>query len=535
MKKQFVLLFAILFMAIGAFAQSSSSKSITDLEKAANSGDLAAMCELAYNYYNLGEYKKAAKLYKKAGEKGVTAAKTIYGKLLLTGTGVNRNKGGALKWIKEAAMEGEPEAMMCMFEFYKDGLEGYEMFLGSESQTPSSYKVFVAKDAKVSAEWLNKALEAGSPRAIKQKLQYINSTEEKVPFWEKAAAAGDKESMEELLKYYRSNEHWNYEQAVQYASLLGDEKTLASLKEQKESIDKKEAEFNALVTKANDGDTKAMYTLAEKYWAVKNYVEAAKMYRKAAEAGNAEAMNGIGFCYYRGFGVPKNYESAVYWFQKAADAGEVNAMCWLGDCYYEGSGVAKNETTALKWYEKATQKGSKYTQAQNRIAMAQKAKAVPGTWTLKNGDRTVAVYTFKNDHTYTAKYTNYLHNASRCYWTFTETGKWELSKDLVYVTPQTFTKPVVKVSAMANWQQKKMPSVVSQMTPSEYSRFLKEDISSSDRHVFKLISDSKMAVKIEHLTSDYDNTWGYLTKNSGSSSTASGKKSAASRKKTGKR
>lgn len=71
MKKQFVLLFAILFMAIGAFAQSSSSKSITDLEKAANSGDLAAMCELAYNYYNLGEYKKAAKLYKKAGKKAL--------------------------------------------------------------------------------------------------------------------------------------------------------------------------------------------------------------------------------------------------------------------------------------------------------------------------------------------------------------------------------------------------------------------------------------------------------------------------------
>lgn len=432
-------------------------------------------------------------------------------------------------------MEGEPEAMMCMFEFYRDGLKGYEYFLGSEMEKPEYYKTFVAKDSRISQEWLNKALEAGNPRAIKEKVKYLSSAEEKIPYWEKAAAQGDRESMSELLKYYMSSEHWNYEQAVQYASLLGDEKTLASLKEQKESIDKKEAEFNALIAKANDGDTKAMYTLAEKYWAVKNYEEAAKMYRKAAETGNAEAMNGIGFCYYRGFGVPKNYESAVYWFQKGADAGEVNAMCWLGDCYYEGSGVAKNEATALKWYEKAIQKGSKYSQAQNRIAMAQKAKAIPGTWTLKKGDRTVAVYTFKNDHTYTAKYTNYLHNASGCFWTFTETGKWSLSKDLIYVTPQTFTKPVVKVSAMANWQQKKMPSVISQMTPSEYNRFLKEDISSSDGVVFKLISDSKMAVKIEHLTSDYDNTWGYLTKNSGSSSTASGKKSTTSRKNTGKR
>ena len=170
----------------------------------------------------------------------------------------------------------------------------------------------------------------------------------------------------------------------------------------------------------------------------------------------------------------------------------------------------------------------------NKTANENKKKII-GSWTLKIGDRTVAVYTFKNDNTYTAKYTNYLHNASGCYWTFTETGKWSRSKDLVYVTPQTFTKPIVKLSAMANWQQKKMPSVISQMTPSEYSRFLKEDISSSGGHVFKLKSDSKMDVKREHLTSDYDNTWGYLIKNSGSASTASGKKSAATRKKTGKR
>lgn len=535
MKKQFALVFTILFLTFGAFAQTSSSQSIQDLEKAAKSGDVSAMCELAMNYYNLGEYKNAAKYFKKAGEKGVSRAKTNYGILLLQGIGVNRNTGGALKWFKEAALEGDSEAMMYMFEFYRDGLKGYEYFLGSEMEKPEYYKTFVEKDRRISQEWLNKALEAGNPRAIKEKVKYISSVEEKIPYWEKAAAQGDQESMAELLKYYMTPEHWNYEQATQYASWLGDEKTLTSLKEQKENNDKKEAEFNALITKANDGDTEAMYSLAEKYWDKENYAEAAKLYRKAAEAGKSEAMNSIGFCYYRGYGVQKDSKSAVHWFQKGAEAGDINAMSWLGDCYYEGNGVAKDENTALQWYEEAIKKGSNYSQAKNRIAMAKKAKAVPGSWTLQIGDRNVAVYTFKSDNTYTAKYTNFLHNASGCYWTFTETGKWSLSKDLIYVTPQTFTRPTVKVSSMANWQQKKMPSVVSQMTQSEYSRFLKEDITWSDGHVFKLMSDSKMAVKNEHLTSDYDNTWGYLIKNSGSGSTASGKKSATPRKKTGKR
>ncbi len=159
-------------------------------------------------------------------------------------------------------------------------------------------------------------------------------------------------------------------------------------------------------------------------------------------------------------------------------------------------------------------------------------KKIIGSWTLQIGDRNIAVYTFKSDNTYTAKYTNYLHNPSGCFWTFTETGKWEQSGDKVYVTSQTFTRPTVKVSAMANWQQKKMPSVISQMTQGEYSSFLKEHVTrSGERNVFELISDSKMAVKMQYITT----TWGYLIKNSVSGSTASGKKSATPRKKTGKR
>lgn len=514
--KRTVLIFAILMMAIGAYAQGLSSMSTKDLEKAAKGGDVTAMYQLAMSYYDLGQYKDAAKYFKKAGEKGLASAKTEYGKLLINGDGVKRNTGAGLKWIKEAALEGEPEAMMCMSDFYRNGLAGYKWFLGSESRIPESYKVFVEKDLSISQQWLDKAIEAGNPRAIKQKLKDISNTEEKLPYWEKAAAQGDKDSMSELLKYYMSSDHWNYDKAMQYATSLGDEEAQTRLKQVKEANEKKQAELDSLIAKANAGDTKAMYDLGENYWKEADYVEASKMYKKAAEAGLPEAMNSIGFCYYKGYGVPTDYQQAVTWFQKGAEAGDINAMCWLGDCYYEGTGVNKDKATALQWYEKAIKNGSNYSQAKDRIDTAKKAKAVPGSWTYKNDDRTVAVYTFRKDNTYTAKYTNYLHTPSGCYWTFTETGKWEQSGDLIYLTPQTFTKPVVKISPIANWQQKKMPAIVAAMTRGEYSRFLLEDISESNGHVFKLLTDSKMAVKIKYLTSDYDNTWGYLFKTSGS-------------------
>ena len=152
---------------------------------------------------------------------------------------------------------------------------------------------------------------------------------------------------------------------------------------------------------------------------------------------------------------------------------------------------------------------------------------------MKNGDRTIAVYTFIKDNTNTAKYTSYLHAPTGCYWTFTETGTWSLDKGLVTPTPNTFSRPTVRVSPSANWQQKKYPSVMAAMTPGEYSKFLRDDVSASDNRVFKMKSDSQMDVKNSRLTSDYDNTWGTLVKKSGPAA-SSGKKSAT-KKRSGSR
>lgn len=160
-------------------------------------------------------------------------------------------------------------------------------------------------------------------------------------------------------------------------------------------------------------------------------------------------------------------------------------------------------------------------------------KSLIGTWTLSVNDRTVAVYTFNKDNTYTAKYTSYLHAPTGCYWTFTESGTWSLDKGLVTPTPKTFSRPTVRVSPSANWQQKKYPSVIAAMTPGEYSKFLRDDVSASDGHVFKMKSDSQMDVKNSRLTSDYDNTWGILVKKSGPAA-SSGKKSAT-KKRSGSR
>lgn len=265
---------------------------------------------------------------------------------------------------------------------------------------------------------------------------------------------------------------------------------------------------------------------------LQNLDRALYWYNKAAELGDAYAMNNLGTCYYLGDGVTKDLEKAVYWYSKGAELGNGNAMGNLAICYDNGDGVPTDKNEAYKWYKKAMDNGGNFVES--RYMELKKEIEFPGsTWTMKNGDRTIAVYTFNKDNTYTAKYTSYLHAPTGCYWTFTETGTWSLDKGLVTPTPKTFSRPTVRVSPSADWQQKKYPSVMAAMTPGEYSKFLRDEVSASDGHVFKMKSDSHMDVKNSRLTSDYDNTWGTLVKKSGPAA-SSGKKSAT-KKRSGSR
>lgn len=79
--------------------------------------------------------------------------------------------------------------------------------------------------------------------------------------------------------------------------------------------------------------------------------------RKAAELGDADAQNQLGFCYYIGDGIEQNYEEAVKWFQKAAEQGNAKAQNHLGICYAEGHGVERHLAESIKWFQKAAVKG----------------------------------------------------------------------------------------------------------------------------------------------------------------------------------
>ena len=99
--------------------------------------------------------------------------------------------------------------------------------------------------------------------------------------------------------------------------------------------------------------TENYFELGLKCYSIKDYKEAVKWYRKAAERGHISAQNMLGAYYLSGIGgAAKNYKEAVKWYRKAAEQGDADAQYKLAECYVSGNGVGRDGKDAVKWYRK---------------------------------------------------------------------------------------------------------------------------------------------------------------------------------------
>lgn len=89
----------------------------------------------------------------------------------------------------------------------------------------------------------------------------------------------------------------------------------------------------------------------------KDYANALRWFRKAAEQGYAPAQASLGMMYRKGWGVPVNAAAAVGWFTKAASQGDVTAQFILASMYHDGEGVARDYKAAMMWALKASEGG----------------------------------------------------------------------------------------------------------------------------------------------------------------------------------
>ena len=74
----------------------------------------------------------------------------------------------------------------------------------------------------------------------------------------------------------------------------------------------------------------------------RDYIEAARWYRRAAENSNVMAQSTLGDIYYYGRGVPQDFVEAGQWWQLAAEQGMAVAQLNLGVMYANGDGVPQD-------------------------------------------------------------------------------------------------------------------------------------------------------------------------------------------------
>ena len=88
------------------------------------------------------------------------------------------------------------------------------------------------------------------------------------------------------------------------------------------------------------------------------YREAANRFRKAAEAGDRDAMFNLAVSYAKGEGVAKDDAEAFKWYLKASEKDNAAAMYEAGICYLQGKGIEPDVNKAAQWCRKAALLGN---------------------------------------------------------------------------------------------------------------------------------------------------------------------------------
>lgn len=70
-----------------------------------------------------------------------------------------------------------------------------------------------------------------------------------------------------------------------------------------------------------------------------------------------EALAAIGEVYYRGIGIKRDFHQAFRFYRKAADLGNASALRRLANCYETGRGTDRDLEAALVCYEDASERG----------------------------------------------------------------------------------------------------------------------------------------------------------------------------------
>ena len=327
------------FLAIAAFFYlNADSKSInTDqLAEKARSGDTASQYDLALEYF-FGRNRTvnpvlALYWFRRAADAGHVESQYNAARCFERGWGCRRSMGMALNYYIKAKENNLPEAKLRYAEL---------LYLGHPAEENEFGKFPALKADKFAALELMRETAKTSDAAKLTLIKHL--------FMD---APQHGQELRSRLKHYAATPSPHPEMLLLYSSCLrsgiGGEVDIQT--------------GTAILKRAADaGNLEALAQLAEAMelgiGVPYDPQEALKLTQLAAKKGNQRAMVNLGNAHLTGINIKYAPDKAVEYFQKAAKSGYPPALRKLGECYSRGIGVEPDWKTAVDHYRSAASGG----------------------------------------------------------------------------------------------------------------------------------------------------------------------------------
>lgn len=319
----------------GKTQDDDKAKELFESALAENDANGRALYYLAEIEFGDGNYSKAKEYYEKAVSAGEPLAALGLGQLYQNGEGVDKDYKKAMELYEQAIADGCIEANVGIGDFYQSGFDDHEI------------------DGFKAIEYFEKATTGEEPAWI----SYAYSS---IAYIYRNGQGGVEKNTDKALEYYQKQydicKSWSATPLRNIANIYADEGEETSAEEwYKKALD-------AFKTLAEAGNADAMNEIGFMYdngtGVELDYGKAMEWYEKAVDEGNVEAMANIGFLYEYGNGVDQDFAKAMECYEKAADRGVPVAMNQMGNFYYLGTGIEQDFSKAMEWYEKAADSGN---------------------------------------------------------------------------------------------------------------------------------------------------------------------------------
>jgi hypothetical protein len=263
-------------------------------------------------------------------EAGDAAAQLALGRAYKDGNGVPRNAEEAVRWHRMAAEQGNPAAQRELSLMYLEGR-------GVEQNKEEAFK------------WCQKAARQKHPIAMfNVGAAYFNGegvAENVISAyaWFVLAQEAGSESAAEAVKRMGAD--------LQHISASAVFEKIADMYEKGNDLPRNYAEALKWYRRAAEGGGPTVRVkLAGLLVEEKKYDEARRLCEEAVKQSYSPANYCLGYLYDHGLGVARNPPEAAKWFGRAAEMGHSRSMLRLGQMYVTGDGVKPDKKTAYFYF-----------------------------------------------------------------------------------------------------------------------------------------------------------------------------------------